>query len=62
MHFLTFDKEEMITLLALINEGAEAIRSRVETGDSLARAKHDASSALLGELNERIMRAVPGDE
>lgn len=62
IHFLTFDKEEMITFLALINEGAEALRKRSENGDSLTHAKHDAARLLLGKINEKIMRAVPEDD
>ena len=52
----------MITFLALINEGAEALRKRSENGDSLTRAKHDAGRVFLAEINEKIMRAVPEDD
>ena len=62
IHFLTFDKEEMITLLAVINEGAEALHKRSENGDSLTRAKHDAARLLLGKIKEKIMRATPEED
>lgn len=53
-HVLTFDKDELILLIAIVHEGLEAIKGK-ESGSVLAAGKYDSARIFVSELNNKIL-------
>jgi len=56
-HLLTLDKDELITLVALVHEGLENIRKKSESGNELAELKHEDAHSFVSKFNEKILSA-----
>ena len=54
-HLLTLTKDELITLVALVHEGMENIEQKSQSGNELAKLKHEDSRTFVSKLNGKIL-------
>ena len=56
-HIVELDKDELITLIALIHEARESLRFKAQSSNSISIVKYEGAVAFVDELNKLIMRA-----
>jgi len=56
-NIVELDKDELITLIALVHEARESLRLKAESRDSLSTVKYESAVTFVDELNKLIMRA-----
>jgi hypothetical protein len=56
-HSLNMDKDELITLVALIHEGLERLDEKSKSGTFMASSKLESAQSFVTQLNRKIMSA-----
>ena len=54
-YMLVLDKDELITLVALVHEGLESMQQKTRAGSQLAKEKYEGAMPFVAALNKKIL-------
>jgi len=54
-HILSFDKDEIIFLIALVHSGLDRLKSSSLSGGAIEKAKYESCRMLVESINRKIM-------